>query len=197
MALRPEPRASDTILRHAAIRHCRALSAAWGEAVPAREITEGFIPDMVCLDYVTILKLADAKNMRQSIGANFEQFRALCIRRNVAGVTVGQLSKAGAEALMAGAGNVAEDWSTIGTADITIAFSSTDAEKALGLGRCRVTNARDAEDNFGVLITQNYKMGQFCMDAVRLNGDYFDMLEELKEIHDLPDDVEEEEEEVG
>lgn len=156
------------------------------------EVTEGFIPDIIILDYVSIMKHFDPKNPRTSIGAHMEEFRALNIRRNTAGVTVGQLSKAGAEALMAGAGNVAEDWSTIGTADITIAFSSTDAEKALGLGRCRVTNAREAEDNFGVLVTQNYAMGQFCMDAVRLNGDYMDLLEQLKIDHDLEDIGEEE-----
>lgn len=153
------------------------------------EVTEGFIPDIIVLDYAGILK-ADPKNPRIAMGRNLEEFRALCIKRNVAGVTAGQLSKEGANALMAGSTNVAEDWSMIGTADITIVFSSTDAEKALGLGRARVTNARSTEDNFGVLMTQSYASGQFCMDAVRLNAEYFDMLEDLRAANDLPDDDE-------
>jgi hypothetical protein len=155
------------------------------------EITEGFIPDLIVLDYAGILK-ADPKNPRIAMGRNMEEFRALCIKRNAAGVTAGQLSKEGANAMMAGSTNVAEDWSMIGTADITLVFSSTDAEKALGLGRARVTNAREAEDNFGVLVTQNYQMGQFCMDAIRLNSDYFDMLEDLKAENDLGEDAAEE-----
>lgn len=151
------------------------------------EITEGFIPDMIVLDYAGILK-ADPKNPRIAMGRNLEDFRALCIRRNAAGVTAGQLSKAGAEAMSAGSTHVAEDWSMIGTADITLVLSSTDAEKALGLARIRATNARDAEDNFGVLVTQNYASGQFCMDAVRLNSEYFDLLADLREEHGLEED---------
>lgn len=154
------------------------------------EVTEGFIADLIVLDYVGIVK-ADPKNPRIAMGRNLEEFRACCIRRNAAGATAGQLSKAGAEALSAGSTNVAEDWSMIGTADITLVFSSTDAEKALGLGRCRVTNAREAEDNFGVLMTQHYASGQFCMDAIRLNSDYFEMLEDLKATEGVEDDPEE------
>jgi hypothetical protein len=151
------------------------------------EVTEGFIPDIIALDYAGILK-ADPKNPRIAMGRNLEEFRALCVKRNAAGVTAGQLSKEGAMAMMAGSQHVAEDWSQGATADITIVFSSTDAEKALGLGRARVTDSRSSEDNFGVLMTQSYGSGQFCMDSIRLSSDYFDMLEELKADHDLADD---------
>ncbi len=34
---------SDVVIREAAVRHCRLLSAAWGDAVPARVLTEGFM----------------------------------------------------------------------------------------------------------------------------------------------------------
>jgi hypothetical protein len=124
------------------------------------------------------------------MGRMFEDFRGMCDRRNVAGVAVHQLSKAGAEAMTASSTNIAEDWSMVATADIIVVFSSTDAEKALGLGRLRVTNARDAEDNFGCLITQNYKSGQFCIDSIRLSSDYYDMLQDLKIENDLQDDGE-------
>jgi hypothetical protein len=153
------------------------------------EVTEGFIPDMIILDYPAILKI-DGKNPRIAVGRMFEDFRGMCDRRNVAGVAVHQLSKAGAEAMTASSTNIAEDWSMVATADIIVVFSSTDAEKALGLGRLRVTNARDAEDNFGCLITQNYKSGQFCIDSIRLSSDYYDMLQDLKIENDLQDDGE-------
>lgn len=171
----------------------RGASVADLEAYLDQLEVEGFIPDLIVLDYVGILK-ADPKNPRIAMGRNLEEFRALGIRHNAAAVTAGQLSKEGAEAMQAGSTNVAEDWSMIGTADICLVFSSTDAEKALGLGRCKVTNARDAEDNFGVLMTQSYASGQFCMDAIRLNAGYFDMLDDLKREYDLPDDPDEPEE---
>jgi hypothetical protein len=160
------------------------------------EVVEGFIPDEIILDYIGIAK-ADPKNPRIAMGRNLEEFRAINIERNTAGVTAGQLSKEGADAMTAGATNVAEDWSMIGTADIVLVFSSTDAEKALGLGRLRVTNARDQEDNFSVLLTQNYRSGQFVLDSIRLSPDYYEMLNELKIENNLEDqpDAEEEDDE--
>lgn len=165
----------------------RAKVSDLAAALDTMEISEGFIPDMIVLDYAGILK-ADPRNYRIEIGRNFEDFRALCIDRNCAGVTAGQLSRQGAEAMTAGSTTVAEDWSQIATADSVIVFSSTDAEKALGLGRMRVTNARDAEDNFGVLVTQDYKSGQFATDAIRLNSDYYGLLDDLKQANKIEDD---------
>lgn len=153
------------------------------------EIVEGFIPDEIILDYVGILK-ADPKNPRISQGRNMEEYRALMIERNAAGVTAGQLSKEGFLAKTAGSHNVGEDFSMTFTADITLVFSSTDAEKALGLGRLWVTDARDAEDTWGVLVTQNYRSGQFCIDSIRLHGDYFDLLSDLKKEKNLEDEDE-------
>lgn len=150
------------------------------------EVVEGFIPDEIILDYVGILK-ADPKNPRIAQGRNMEEFRALMIERNAAGVTAGQLSKEGFLAKTAGSHNAAEDFSMSFTADITLVFSATDAEKALGLGRLWVTDARDAEDTWGVLLTQNYRSGQFCIDSIRLGNEYFDLLEDLKTEKNLGD----------
>lgn len=144
------------------------------------EATEGFIPDEIILDYIGIMK-TDPRNHRITLGRVFEDFRGLCVRRNIAGVTAHQISKAGAEAASTSSTNVAEDWSMIGTADIILVFASTDAEKRLGLGRLRVSNARDSVDGFGVLLSQNYSSGQFIIDSSKLDNDYFDMLDKLKE----------------
>lgn len=144
------------------------------------EITEGFMPDMCILDYIGITN-TDVKNHRLSLGRNMEDFRAMCDRRNMAGVTVGQLSRAGAEAMVADSTQVAEDWSLIGTADLVLAYSSTDAERKLGLGRCRVTNARHAKDSWGVVLSQNYHAGQWALDAAKLPEDYKDILDDVKD----------------
>lgn len=148
------------------------------------EATEGFIPDEIILDYIGIMK-TDARNHRISLGRVFEDFRALCVRRNVAGVTAHQISKAGAQAASTSSTHVSEDWSMIGTADIILVYAATDAERRLGLGRLRVTNARDSSDGFGVLLSQNYASGQFIIDSVRLDNDYYDMLDQLTADEDI------------
>jgi len=64
--------------------------------------------------------------------------------------------------------HVAEDWSKIGTADTVLTFSRTARERERGLARVGVEAARGAEDGYSVLIAQNYHVGQFCLDSVRM-----------------------------
>lgn len=143
------------------------------------EIVEGFVPDMLVLDYIGITKTNahSAKDHRISLGRSFEEFRAVCIERNMAGVTAMQLSKAATFSELSNAGGVAEDWSLIATADGVLIYAATDQEFNHGLGRIYVGKMRSEEDRFGVLMTQNYKTGQFCIDSTMLHrASYQEML---------------------
>lgn len=143
------------------------------------EVSSGWIPDMILLDYIGLMKTGGGKDRRVDIGRNFVEFRATCIRRNIAGATAQQSSKAGAKANSVDMTNVAEDWSLTNHADIVITFSATDMEYQFGLGRLYVGKARDEEDKFGVLITQNYALGQFVLESVPLSKKYWDLLKDL------------------
>lgn len=156
------------------------------------EVTEGFIPDMILLDYIGLVDTGTSgKDFRIGLGQVFKRFRGLCIRRHAAGATAQQSSKKGASAQTIGLGHVAEDWSLTNTADMVLTYSSTDSEARLGLGRLYVAKARDETDKFGVLLTQNYRMGQFVLDSMELGPEYFDLLNEL------PDEKPEEEDDDG
>lgn len=143
------------------------------------EITEKFIPDLLILDYIGIMH-TDEKNHRISLGRVFEEFRGLCVERNIAGTTAHQISRAGANAIMSRDVHIAEDWSMVGTADIILTYSRTDAESKHGLARIFVSKARTEQDKFGILITQNYKVGQFVLDSIYLDSKYFQYLEEME-----------------
>src|ERR1019366_1638118 len=91
------------------------------------EITQKFIPDLLILDYIGIMR-TDERNHRISLGRAFEDFRAICVERNIAGVTAQQVSKAGSDSQFVRRTGVAEDWSLIGTADQIVTYSCTDAE---------------------------------------------------------------------
>lgn len=142
----------------------------------AFESSMGFVPDMLIVDYVGIMK-TDAKDHRISLGRTFEDFRGLCVERNIAGVTAQQISREGAKAKRAGKTNVAEDWSLIGTADVCISGSATAAEQRCGLMRLFVEKARSERDQFGVLITQNYATGQFVLESAMLDERYADLFD--------------------
>lgn len=153
------------------------------------ETTEGFIPDMVIFDYLGLMKI-DMKDKRGSIGYNCVELRAIAIERNCAMVTAHQLSKEGEKAAMAKGTHFAEDWSIMGTADVAIIYSVTDLEFRYGLGRLYVAKARSEEDRFAILITQAYRIGQFCMESMYLQKQYNDLLGDLRAAMDDydPDD---------
>jgi hypothetical protein len=145
------------------------------------EVVEGFIPDMVILDYFGLVD-PETKNdgdHRIGLGRAFINFRSLMLERHVAGITAQQASKLGSEARSVKLSHVAEDWSLTNTADLIYTFSATDMEKRYGLGRLYVGKARDESDQFGVLLSQSYETGQFVLQSTYLDSHYFDMLDKL------------------
>lgn len=153
------------------------------------ELVERFVPDLIILDYFGLMK-TDENNHRITLGRAFEDFRGLLSERNMAGVVPQQLSKKGAEARMAGATHVAEDYSLIGTADTVVIYSSTTPERNRNLGRLFVDKAREEQDKFGVLLTQSYATGQFSLDAMLLDSSYYKYMDEQRKIESGEDEPE-------
>lgn len=143
------------------------------------EALEGFIPDLVIVDYPGIMK-TDAKNHRITLGRLVEELRGLAQRRNFALAAVHQTNRTGAGTELVTSTHAGEDWSVICTADFVVTYSQTKAEKRLGLARLFVDAARSELDNFGVLITQSYKTGQFVLESTKLHDDYAKILEGMK-----------------
>lgn len=152
------------------------------------ERVEGFIPDMVLLDYLGIMK-TDSKDHRISLGRTFEDLRGVADERHIPLGTAHQISRSGSKSRMASATDVAEDWSLIGTADRVVTMSATNQERRHGLARLFVDKARSDLDKFSLLITQNYKIGQFVLDSVAMHTKYWDHLRDYDgENKDVEDD---------
>lgn len=150
------------------------------------EDIEGFIPDMIILDYIGVMK-TNVTNHRLEQGRIMEDFRALLIERNAAGVTAAQGNRQSADARTVKSTHVAEDWSLIATSDTALSYSQTFAEKQVGLARLFVDKNRDDEDKFGVVITQSYRTGQFALQSARLDSEYWN-LPELRDDDDAEHD---------
>lgn len=157
------------------------------------ERVEKFIPDILLVDYLGLLK-TDAKDHRIGLGRNFEELRGIADERNVALGTAHQISRAGAQAKVTTAADVAEDWSLIGTADRVVTYSRTMQEKRFGLARLFVDKARSDSDKFGVLVAQNYAQGQFVLDSQIMDPHYWERLKELENENKHVAGVEEDEE---
>lgn len=139
------------------------------------ETTEGFIPDLLICDSPYLMKI-DPRNWRIELGRAYEEFRGIGVERNIAAVATHQISRSGAKQARAKATHVAEDWSIIQTSDYVVTLTATEGERAHGLARLYVDKARDEEDKFGVLLTQNYVIGQFALESMRLPREYWDKL---------------------
>jgi hypothetical protein len=144
------------------------------------EASENFIPDLLILDYAGIMKI-DPRAPRESHSQNVISLRGLMQKRNMAGATAWQSNREGADSHVIKATNVAEAWPIIHHSDIVVSFSSSDREFLLGLCRGFVPKARNEEDKFSFLMTQSYKVGQFCMESHYLSADYYEHLDALAE----------------
>lgn len=160
------------------------------------EQVEKFVPDLVVLDYFGVVR-TDPKDHRVSLGREFEEFRALMVERNMAGLTAQQVNRKGMEARDVRATHAAEDISLINTSDIAITMSATPQEREKHLARLQVSKARAVRDQFGALITQNYDTGQFCVDSMRLDEAYWSWLRGKKDGEGDDDDADAEDGEAA
>ena len=134
-----------------------------------------FVPDLVVVDYGDLMKV-DASNYRLSVGDAFLQLRRIAVDRDLAVVTASQSNRESTRATLVTESDVAEDFSKIATADWSLTYSQTAAERVLGLARIFVAAGRDAQDKQTAVIAQSYARGQFCLDAARLPDKWTTML---------------------
>lgn len=138
---------------------------------------ERFEPDMLILDYFGLVSHGERlSEHRLGLGDAFKRFRALMIERHMAGVAPHQIGRAGAASGKTRMGHVAEAWSMTNDADVVLSFSRTEGERAINLARLFVDKARDEIDKFGVVLTQNYALGQFVLESYRMPGKYLDIM---------------------
>lgn len=152
------------------------------------ETIEGFIPDILLLDYGQLLH-TDPNNHRIGIGRNYEDLRGIAVERNIAVVTAHQSNRAGAESSKVLDTQIAEDFSVTATADVVITHSRTEEEDRLGLARLYVAKARNDEDRFTILIAQAYSIGQFVLESTPMESRYWERLAEA--VGDIEGDPEE------
>lgn len=147
------------------------------------ELTHGFKPDVLLLDYPDLMQVA-AENMRIALGQLFKNLRGVAVKRNAALVVVTQGNRTSDNIKTVTTAHVAEDFSKIGSADTILTYSQTGDEKQMGLARILVARARDAEDGFMVLVSQNYPTGQFAIDSVYMSKFVQSEMERMQGVKD-------------
>jgi replicative DNA helicase len=136
---------------------------------------EKITPDLLVVDYPRLMKLNPA-NLRLELGALNVALRGLADEYNCAVVILAQGNRESETAFLVTGEMVEEDISLKATADIVLTYSQTKLEQSLGLARLLADKVRNDETGALVLISQAYAVGQFCLESMRLVGDYWDTL---------------------
>jgi replicative DNA helicase len=129
------------------------------------ERVEKFKPDLLLIDSPNRMAM-DSRNLRTDLAQIFARLHGVASSRNMALVCVHHGNRGSATAKTVTSTMSSEDYTVIGIADLIITYSQTSREKTKGLARLLVDGARNARDNFSVMITQAYDIGQFCLDSV-------------------------------
>ena len=139
----------------------------------------GFVPDLLLLDYVGVMKHS-GDNKRIELGRVVEELRGLADEYNIAVVTACQVNRE-AQSKFVTRTSIAEDFSMVCTADIVLTLSKTDLEKQHKVARVYVDKGRHTKQDFGAVINQNYEHGQFAINSAWLASDYEQLLERFAE----------------
>ena len=139
-----------------------------------------FVPDIILLDYLDCMDL-DVERLRIDLAQTAIALRGIAGEKNLAMVTVAQTNRQGEGRSLLTRSSLAEDFSKVRVADYLLTYNQTKFELNMGLARLYVDKARNAETGGIVLITQNYSIGQFCLDSIAVKPkSYWDILKPLK-----------------
>lgn len=134
-------------------------------------------PDVLIIDYPDLMHLS-ADNQRVDMSNLHKQLRGIAVKRNLALIGASQSNREGSRARVVDETMLSEDFSKMMIADSLVSYSQTEAELKLGLARLFAVKSRNDESKFSALITQSYAVGQFCLDSVPMEQDYWQYLEQ-------------------
>jgi hypothetical protein len=142
------------------------------------ELEEKFIPHILIVDYPDLMSM-DAKNLRISMGRVFVDLRGVAFARNLALFTPTQSGRDTIGGKYTKSSNVTEDISKVFTADQTLTYQQTPAEKARGLARIMIEHARGVPDGTMIIITQSLATGQYALQSAIMQSAYWERLNAL------------------
>lgn len=144
------------------------------------EQTEGFVPDLLIVDYPRLMKMDPKQDLRIAVDDVIIDLRALAVERNVAVIAPHQASKEGEQAVKITNTHLSEAWALAGTVDALVTYSCSDMEFNYGLGRVFVAKSRYEKDRYTTLITQNYNVGKFSIQSHPIPSGYTEMLKDFQ-----------------
>lgn len=134
-----------------------------------------FVPDIVIVDYADLMHI-DKDNVRVATGRTYQELRGLGVERYLSMVTASQANRLAEGTKWITRKNLAEDYSKVAISDNVVTFNQTPSEYKVKLARLFIDKGRNDRTGDSILISQNYQMGQFCLDSITMTNDYWNLL---------------------
>ena len=131
---------------------------------------EGFIPDLIIVDYGDLVKPSIKGEKRDQLGIIYAELRAMGQTRNAAVWTASQANRKALNKKLIGKGDIAESFEKIAIADIVVAVCQTREERQMSPSRARlfISAHREGEEGVIIYITIDYDK----MRIKPLEGDF-------------------------
>jgi len=142
------------------------------------EMYDGFVPNVICLDYIDLLKVP-TNDLHQQLEQLYARARGVAKKKHFALATATQVNKIGAGKQKSDTTDAAGSYGKTSHADTYITYNQTDEEEQFGLARLYVSKVRRSRGNFTVLISQDYDKGQFIISSQEMTSDWSSKLKEF------------------
>jgi replicative DNA helicase len=135
--------------------------------IDALELQSGWAPDLVIIDYADIMYFKHKYEQWMEQDANYMALKGYATERNLMIVTAtqGNRSSESEETTKLGRGNVAGSYNKLSHVDYLVSIFQKELEQEYGLARLNVNKSRTSGGGFEVVVTQNFDIGQFALDA--------------------------------
>jgi len=132
------------------------------------EYAEGFVPDVVVIDYADILRPGSGRDRREQIDEIWKRLKSLAGERHCLVVTASQSNRPSISKRILEAQDVAEDIGKIAHCDVMIGINQTSDERKKKLVRLNLIVHRHKEiEDEEVVVLQCLKLGQPMLDSER------------------------------
>lgn len=137
-----------------------------------------FHPDLLLIDSPDNM-YHDVKYKVDSLVNTFEDLRGIAGEYNLASCVVSQINKGGKNVSWLDEEFLTGAFAKMFIPDNFITFNQTDFEYECNLARLLVIKGRNDQKGQKILLSQNYAMGQFCLDSIMMTSKYKNILKDF------------------
>jgi len=129
------------------------------------EASQGFVPDLISIDYIDIMDLSklDKRELRHQLNQGYIWAKGLADQKQAVVITVSQVRREAVQKRWVSMKDVAEDARKAGNCDIMLAIGKGPEEIKRGLAGVMVLANRSGRQDCGCMVSQNYNVGRFCL----------------------------------